>query len=99
MIHEIAELTITAGAEAAFEAAVAEAAQYFKASKGCRSLKLHRCIESPQMYRLVVGWDSVDDHMVTFRESEGFTQWRALAGPHFSEPPKVIHLEQVLEAF
>lgn len=99
MIFEIAEIDVKPGSEAAFEAAVAAAAPHFKDSKGCRSMRLERGIESPQSYRLVVGWDSVDDHMVGFRESPAFPIWRGLVGPHFASPPRVGHVETVLEAF
>ncbi|MEM8984807.1 MAG: antibiotic biosynthesis monooxygenase family protein [Pseudomonadota bacterium] len=99
MIYEIATLTIKPGAEQAFEQAVADAATFFQADKDCHSLKLERVIETPGTYRLVVGWSSVDAHMVTFRESDNFQRWRELAGPHFARPPEVVHVEDVLTAF
>lgn len=99
MIREIAEIEVIPGTEAAFEAAVAEAAPHFKAGRGCRSFALDRSIEHPQRYRLVVGWDSVEDHMVHFRESEGFQAWRALVGPHFASPPRVEHVARVIDDF
>ena len=99
MIWERATLTITTGQESAFEAAVAQAAPHFKAARGCRSMALHRSIENPQTYLLLVGWDSVEDHMVHFRESDGFTQWRKLVSPHFASPPVVEHTTEVMAAF
>jgi hypothetical protein len=36
-------------------------------------------------------WDSVDDHMVGFRLSPAFTEWRAIVGPFFAEPPVMEH--------
>lgn len=99
MIHEIAEIEVIPGHEAEFEAAVAEAAARFRGAQGCRSLALNRSVERPQTYRLVVGWDTIEDHMVHFRESEAFQVWRGLVGPHFSSPPRVEHVETVLEAF
>ena len=62
-------------------------------------MKLQRGIEHPGRYRLVVGWDRVEDHMVTFRESPAFQQWRALVGPYFASPPSVEHIETVLDGF
>ncbi len=93
MITEIAYLTIDPARAAAFEAAVASAAEHFRTAQGCRSMRLERVIEDPAKYRLVVGWDSVEAHMVTFRESEGFARWRELAGPFFVAPPVVEHWE------
>ncbi len=99
MIYEIASIEVIKGQEKAFEAAVAKASEHFKAAQGCLSLALERVIESPNCYRLVVGWERVEDHMVTFRESAGFSAWRALAGPFFAQPPKVVHVSRVLNGF
>jgi len=99
MVFEIAEIDIKPGQEKDFEAAVAEAAEHFKRAAGCHSLELLRIVERPSAYRLVVGWGTVDDHMVTFRNSPAFQEWRKLAGPHFATPPKVEHAGVVLKAF
>ena len=99
MIYEIAEIEIAAGREDAFVAAVGEAAPLFRAAQGCRSMALQRSHEHPGRFRLFVGWDTVDDHMVGFRESAAFGQWRALVGPHFAAPPKVEHSAVVLDLF
>lgn len=99
MIREVAEITVIEGNEAAFEAAVADAMPYFKSARGCRSFALDRSIEQPSNYRLVVGWESVDDHMIHFRSSDAFQQWRNLAGPHFAAPPTVHHVRRVIDGF
>jgi quinol monooxygenase YgiN len=99
MIYEIAEIDIKAGQQSAFEAAVAQASAYFQQAKGCRSFALDKVIENELSYRLVVGWDCVDDHMLTFRASEGFTRWRELTSPYFSGPPKVCHVNRVIDGF
>jgi heme-degrading monooxygenase HmoA len=99
MIYEIAQIEVTPGQEQAFEAAVAEAAGYFKSAPGCRSLALHRVVERPSSYHLVVGWDTVEDHTIRFRGSENFQHWRRLAGPHFASPPVAEHVTIALQAF
>lgn len=99
MIVEIVEIDILEGHAADFEAAVAKAAPLFQNSRGCRSFALNRSIEKPQLYRLNVGWDTVEDHMVHFRESEAFLGWRALVGPHFANPPRVEHVNSVFIGF
>lgn len=71
--------------------AVAAARPYFLAAEACLDLALHRVIETPDTYRLLVNWRSVEDHIVTFRASEGFQKWRALASPYFVAPPSVTH--------
>ena len=96
MIHEIATITIDPARAADFEAAVAAARPYFEAAKGFVSFALDRSIESPERYHLVVGWESVEAHMVDFRESDGFQSWRALASPFFAAPPSVEHVGKVI---
>ena len=99
MILEIAEIDVTPGAEAAFESAVAQAVELFRGAHGCRSLDLQRSIEHPSRYRLLVGWERVEDHVNGFRNSPAFQAWRALVGPHFAAPPRVEHTRSVLAGF
>ncbi|TVV73698.1 antibiotic biosynthesis monooxygenase family protein [Sphingomonas solaris] len=96
MIQELVEIHVIPGHEEAFVAAVAEAKPLFLAAKGCHGLSLHRSVEVQDLYRLLVQWETVDDHMVGFRNSDGFAEWRRLAGPHFARPPHVEHLEAVI---
>lgn len=99
MIQEIATLTIKPGSALAFEDAVAQAAPLFQKAQGALSLRLDRSIETPLEYILTVAWATVEDHTIGFRNSEAFTKWRELVGPHFAEAPKVKHLEHVYLAF
>jgi len=98
MVTEIAHILVIEGKETAFESAVAEAAPHFQAAKGYISLNLEKGIENPLSYRLVVQWETLDNHMVDFRGSEGFAAWRALASPFFAEPPQVVHTTNVFKA-
>jgi quinol monooxygenase YgiN len=99
MITEIVEIEVKPGEEAAFEAAVAQAIEVFRRSKGCRGMELHRTIEKPSKYRLFVKWETLEDHTVTFRGSENFQEWRRLAGPHFASPPAVEHVSVAVAGF
>ncbi|MEH3106448.1 MAG: antibiotic biosynthesis monooxygenase [Sphingomonas fennica] len=99
MFTEIASITIDPARAAEFEAAVAEAAPHFRAAAGCHGMALERVVEEPAHYRLIVRWATVEDHVVHFRNSEGFTRWRALAGPYFAAPPAVIHSAEVARFF
>ena len=99
MVYEIVTLDIKEGSEAAFEAAVQEAAPFFQKSRGCRGLSLQRSIEPPSRYYLVVTWDTVEDHMVHFRNAPEFLEWRRLASPHFANPPQVEHTSVALTCF
>ncbi|MBT9386785.1 antibiotic biosynthesis monooxygenase [Pseudooceanicola sp. CBS1P-1] len=91
MILELAQIRVIAGQNAAFEAAVAEAASVFARAPGCRGLQLLRGLEAPDSYSVLIGWDTLEAHTVDFRSSPLFQEWRALVGPHFAAPPQVSH--------
>jgi heme-degrading monooxygenase HmoA len=91
MILEIATIDIKDGLADEFEAAVSKAEPIFRRAKGCRSVALERSIESPQTYRLLVRWDTVENHTVDFQQSSDFTEWRRLVGHCFAVLPKVEH--------
>ena len=97
MIKELAEIDIKPGHESAFEEAALEARRLFLESKGCLAFRLHRSMEQPSRYRLFVDWETLEDHMVEFRNSDAFLAWRKLCGPHFQSPPRVEHLLIVVE--
>ena len=99
MVYEIAELQITPGHERDFEAAVKQAVSLFQRSVGCLGMRLQRVLEVPGKYRLVVRWETVEHHMVQFRGSPEFQEWRRLVGGHFASPPVVDHTATVLEGF
>lgn len=98
-VHEIARITVRPDRDAQFEAAVAAAVPLFQSAHGARSLVLERSHERPGEYRLVVGWDSIDNHLVTFRESPAFTEWRALIADCVATPPEVEHVRHILTGF
>ncbi len=95
MVLEHALITIRAGTAADFEAALMRARPIIAAAQGFLSLELHRGVESPDQYLLLVEWETLDDHVVGFRESEAFAEWRTLIGPHFAVPPVVDHFVPV----
>lgn len=91
MILERAIFAIKPGQADDFAAAFAQAAPLIRAAKGCRKAEMHRGIENPDSFILLVEWDTLEDHMVGFRESKAFAEWRAILGPHFASPPAVEH--------
>jgi heme-degrading monooxygenase HmoA len=96
MITEIAQIEIKPGSERDFEAAVAKARAAFGRAKGFHGFELHRSIEKPARYRLMVKWQTLESHTVDFRGSENFAEWRALVGQHFASPPEVEHTQTVV---
>ncbi len=99
MVYEIAQIEVKEGHEADFEAGARLAVPLFQRAKGCRSMRIDRSVEKPQHYTLVVEWETIENHMVDFRESADFQEWRKLVGPHFAVPPQVEHMHTVLTGF
>lgn len=99
MITEIAEILVKPGTDQQFETGVAAAVPLFQRARGCRSMRLERGIEQPDSYRLVVEWETLEDHEVHFRGSDDFQQWRKLVGDYFAAPPRVIHTKAALGGF
>ena len=93
MILERAIFAVQPGSEQGFEAAMEQAKDVISQAGGFRSFRLQRGIEQPSTYLLLVEWDSVEDHMQGFRESELFVRWRELIGPYFAAPPEVEHYQ------
>jgi heme-degrading monooxygenase HmoA len=97
MILEHAILDVRPGESPQFELAFAEAKAIIAAMPGFDHLELQRCLEVPNRYVLLVGWDRLEDHTEGFRGSSDFQRWRELLH-HFYDPfPNVEHYEPVFE--
>ncbi len=99
MVLESAELLIKAGMEDEFEAGVRQATPLFQRARGCEGMQLQCGVENPRAYRLLVRWQTLDDHTVHFRGSEDFQEWRRLVGHCFDGAPNVTHLDTVPGGF
>jgi|SRR5271156_1959323 len=95
MVLEIAQIEIRPGSAVPFEAAVCQAAPKIAASKGCRGITLHRSVENPDRYRLLVRWETVENHVIDFVASEAMSIVGALMVPFFAGEPSVEHLREV----
>ena len=93
MILEFAQITVHAATEAQFEGAFAAAIRLLAASPGYVSHELHRSIESPNRYALLVRWRTLEDHTVGFRNSPAFGEWRAQLAPFLATAPVVEHFQ------
>ena len=91
MILESAVLEVKPQETRQFEAAFREAQKIISASPGYLSHELHRCLEKPSRYLLLVRWRTLEDHTVGFRQSAPYQAWRKLLH-HFYDPfPTVEH--------
>jgi heme-degrading monooxygenase HmoA len=96
MILEIADIRITPGKQAEFEAAIQKGvATVVSQAKGFSGYKVNRSIESPERFVLMIYWATLENHTVDFRQGPAFAQWRAIVGPFFASPPSVEHFELV----
>ena len=82
MVVELVQMLAKPGSEAAFEAAFSQAIEILKRSKGCEGVRLLRGIENPNRYRILITWQTLEDHTVGFRGSPDQTAFRELLGPH-----------------
>lgn len=90
-VLEIAAITVRDDAVDAFLDGVRKSVPLFQAAKGFRSLTLRRSVETPALFRLMIEWETIEDHNDTFRNSDAFQQWRANVGHCFASPPLVDH--------
>lgn len=91
MVLEVAPLRIVAGREAAFEDAFGVARSIIASMPGCRAHALHRCLERPGEYLLLVEWDSLEAHEQGFRGSPRYLEWKALLHAFYDPFPTVSH--------
>jgi len=97
MILEVAPLNIRPGHAAAFEAAFSQAQAIIASMPGYISHELHKCIERPDEYVLLVRWQTLEAHESGFRQSAAYQEWKRLLH-HFYEPfPVVLHYEAVAQ--
>lgn len=95
MILEAVVLPVIADKVTEFEAVFPQAVTHIATAKGYIRHELRRGIETPNKYLLLIYWETLDDHMVGFRQSEAYQQWRALLH-HFYDPfPIVEHFEPI----
>jgi heme-degrading monooxygenase HmoA len=88
MILELADIRIHPGQQAAFEEAILRGLNtVISQAKGFQGYKVNKGLESPDRFILQIFWAT--------RQSDLFTQWRAIVGPFFAAPPVVEHFELV----
>lgn len=96
MITEHALLDVLPGSSEEFEWAFGEARELISASPGFRGLELLRCLDTPSRYLLLVRWDSVESHVIGFRQGPSYERWSSLLHRFYSPFPVVSHFESAL---
>jgi heme-degrading monooxygenase HmoA len=99
MILELADFSIHPGQNTAFEEAIQHGlSTVISKAKGFEGFKVNRCIENPQRYILQIFWTTLENHIVDFRGSPAFAEWRAIVGPFFAGAPVVEHFDLVAKS-
>lgn len=94
MVREIAVLNVQSGRGAEFEEAYNGVASVLEEAEGSHGATLHRGVEDPDTYTLIVAWDSVDDHVALTGRPE-FERFSAAIGEYLAGQPEVRHVEPV----
>ena len=95
MVLEAAVLNVEPGLEHDFEAAFQVASRIMVSMPGYLAHELQRRLEVQNKYLLLVRWRRLEDHMIGFRGSPEYQEWRKLLH-HFYDPfPTVEHFSQI----
>jgi heme-degrading monooxygenase HmoA len=93
MILEMAILQVKPGQSSQFQEAFAVAEPLIAGASGYVAHELHRCVEAPDRFLLLVRWKTLENHTRGFRESPDYQRWKELLH-HFYDPfPEVLHYE------
>jgi len=93
MILEMAVLHVKPGRASEFQEAFRAAEPIIASAVGYIAHELHRCLEDPNRFLLLVRWRTLEDHTRGFRGSPDYQRWKALLH-HFYDPfPEVLHYE------
>jgi heme-degrading monooxygenase HmoA len=95
MILEAVMLQVKSGMEKEYEDAFREASNIISSMNGYISHELHRCLEVEGKYLLLVKWETLEAHMVGFRQSDEYQEWKKLLHPFYDPFPTVEHFEKV----
>ncbi|MGJ7040219.1 heme-degrading monooxygenase HmoA [Shinella sp. BE166] len=93
MIYEIAQLSVHRAQIETFRAAFAEVAPLLSRAEGYCGHVLAQGIETPELFHLIVRWQSLEDHTPGFEASEDHRMFMMGLQRYFSEEPKVYHIE------
>lgn len=98
MILEVATLSVKPGQVEEFETAFKSASGIIASMSGYISHELQRCLETENKYILLVRWEKLEDHTVSFRQSPEFPKWRSLLHHFYDPSPTIEHYTLVFDA-
>ena len=71
--------------------AMARALPLLQAAQGYLAHRFGPCVEEPGRYALLIWWNLLEDHVVAFRQSAAYGEWRALLDENVVEDSHVRH--------
>ncbi len=95
MVLEIAQFTAAPGKGPQLRARFLAALPIIRGAEGCRSVTLRQQIEDPEQFVLLVEWETLEHHTVTFRSGPRFPEYRSHIDGLFAGAPDVRHYELV----
>ena len=95
MVTEVAVFQAVPGKEEAFAQGIQRGAEVVRRDAGCRSVAIHRCIEDPARFLLMIQWESLEAHTESFRKSPRFAEYRSHINGLFIDSPIVHHYEML----
>ncbi len=94
MVREIAVFRTHEGQAEAFVEAYGGVANILADAEGSGGASLHRGVEDPDIFTLIVEWDSVEAHTALTQKPE-FGSFGEAIRPHLAGQPEVRHMETV----
>jgi heme-degrading monooxygenase HmoA len=98
VIDEVAIFEIDPRRAGEFEKEFAEGVRLLGTAPGSGGARLDRCVEHEGRYQLRVEWESVEAHVVHFRQSALNQRFRELIDGYLAGPPSVSHFEEVMSS-
>lgn len=98
MVVEIALLNAKPGAAEQLREGLRAARAVIARAVGYRDSVFYQGVEEPESFILRVEWDSVEAHMVGFRQGPLLAEWRGHFNHLLDGPPKVTHYAPIAGA-
>ena len=91
MILEMTVLNVKPGSAPTFESAIRKARALIETSNGFQKMEVRPCVETENRYLLLVWWDTVESHIIGFRRSNRYQEWRNTLHEFYDPFPVVEH--------
>jgi quinol monooxygenase YgiN len=93
MVTEVVYIIALPDKEEELGQAIIRGLDVIRQHPGCIAANVTRCIEQPRRFMLTNTWTSLDAHIVDFRGSPLFPQWRSHIAGLVDGAPEVLHYQ------